>query len=166
LPSKKNGRGKNQPISRGTQKIAKQFRLAHLLQIIFCLAFALGARSFWLAWNDPGIPTYATLALGMIVAILAERTRMHFALVVLLVLTVSLLQYGLYCWECFRNSSDREFPHLMTYHYARDLDLYVIVSVIQALLTMIIGCAIAAIIRYVRFFLNKSLHRTEKQRRS
>jgi hypothetical protein len=76
LSAKKNGHGENQPIPRGTQDIAKQFRLAHLLQNIFCLAFALGARSFWLAWNGPGIPTYATLALGMIVAILPERMKL------------------------------------------------------------------------------------------
>jgi hypothetical protein len=80
--------------TRGKGKyIFKQFRLAHLLQIIFCIAFVLGARSFWLAFDEPGIPTSATIALGVIVAILAERTRMHFALVALLVLSDSVLQY-------------------------------------------------------------------------
>jgi hypothetical protein len=145
---------------------AKQFRLAHLLQIIFCIAFVLGARSFWLAFDEPGIPTSATIALGVIVAVLAERARMHFALVALLVISVSVLQYGLYCWECYRNSSDHDFPHLMTQRYARDLDLYIIVGAIVSMVTLALSCSVAAVIRYLRYRLNKSLRRTEKRRQS
>jgi hypothetical protein len=54
----------------------------------------------------------------------------------------------------------------MTQHYARAIDLYIIVGAIVSMETLALSCSVAAAIRYVRYRLNKSRRQTEKRRQS
>ena len=144
----------------GDKFITRQFNVVRLFQLVAIIAFVLGSRSCWLTFKNPSIPSLATILLGIAIAILAERTRLHFAIVSLIILTVSVLQMGFYCWESMLNSEARDFPHIVTYHYSGELDLNILVGGIASLATVGLGCAIAAGIRYSRNTTNNPMDRS------
>ena len=112
----------------------------------------LGARSFWLTFKNPNIPFIASILFGTMIAILAERTRLHLVVVLIPACTASILPFSLYSWESMQNSERRDFPHVITYHYSGDLDLHVIAGVVVVIGTLISGGCAAAAIRYSRTY--------------
>ena len=134
----------------GNKRIASQFKLRHLFIAIACLAFVIGARSFWLTFKNPNIPFIASVLFGTMIAVLAERTRLHLVVVLVLACTAAILPFSLYSWESMQNSKRPDFPHVITYHYSGDLDLHVIAGVMVLIGTLISGGCPAAAIRYSR----------------
>jgi hypothetical protein len=133
-----------------TKFVSSQFNLVQLFQVVACIAILLVSRSCWLTFQNPSIPCFATIALGTVLAILVERTKVHLVIVLITVLAISILQFGLYSWECLRNSDIRDFPHIVSYPYARDVELYMIVGTAISFVTVVVGFVVAAGIRYFR----------------